>query len=226
MFPCREQRTDWRECLPRIRGGVSRRADEVRLFLQSSPHTRGCFFDFEDFYAWCEVFPAYAGVFRALRACISQRASLPRIRGGVSMRGVIQHQGVQSSPHTRGCFLSLSIYADGIKVFPAYAGVFPRRIASRRSPPRLPRIRGGVSKVRLQQVVPEKSSPHTRGCFPFRPAFFIRTEVFPAYAGVFLSLDSVSVHIVGLPRIRGGVSSAHRPWRCAYRSSPHTRGCF
>ena len=61
-------------------------------YLQSSPHTRGCFRLLKGQEARAPVFPAYAGVFPAVYAEPEKVRGLPRIRGGVSgyyMPGVL-----------------------------------------------------------------------------------------------------------------------------------------
>ena len=55
---------------------------------------------------------------------------------------------------------------------------------------------------------------------------FLDLQVFPAYAGVFLTVIwSISVRMC-LPRIRGGVSPEIFVKGSLDKSSPHTRGCF
>ena len=71
----------------------------------------------------------------------------------------------------------------------------------------LPRIRGGVSLHDTGEEFAEKSSPHTRGCFLLYRTARSRAAVFPAYAGVFLSVERIGLLLVSLPRIRGGVSA-------------------
>ena len=50
--------------------------------------------------------------------------------------------------------------------------------------------------------------------------------VFPAYAGVFLPHTARGGVLIGLPRIRGGVSKKQQAALQKAPSSPHTRGCF
>ena len=131
--------------LPRIRGGVSDPPSPLRPGCWSSPHTRGCFCSGAVPRARNRVFPAYAGVFLTGQISISAIRRLPRIRGGVSYVKTLADRIGKSSPHTRGCFYLRVEAGGGIKVFPAYAGVF---LKGRPEPPRavsLPRIRGGVS---------------------------------------------------------------------------------
>ena len=119
------ERNDSNSRLPRIRGGVSRPDDRTPGRETSSPHTRGCFWRLSPPLSPCTVFPAYAGVF--LTADHDQKVTgrLPRIRGGVSAEVFQQDVLTRSSPHTRGCFLTVLRSVLLLLVFPAYAGVFP-----------------------------------------------------------------------------------------------------
>ena len=172
------------------------------------------------------VFPAYAGVFPAPQARTRRRSCLPRIRGGVSPFIVISIALIMSSPHTRGCFLTLRQDCSPIAVFPAYAGVFPPRSLKGLCRRSLPRIRGGVSDIPDTVDADSGSSPHTRGCFFWRDVDRWLTSVFPAYAGVFLTFGRLQIGSGSLPRIRGGVSAAPDVKFRMEASSPHTRGCF
>ena len=90
--------------LPRIRGGVSPMTWAQLAMEKSSPHTRGCFSDEQGRERGGKVFPAYAGVFPPVMACVSLTSGLPRIRGGVSSSASGCGSICTSSPHTRGCF--------------------------------------------------------------------------------------------------------------------------
>ena len=92
------------------------------------------------------VFPAYAGVFPYTGKAVTEAASLPRIRGGVSYRPVGSGCWHRSSPHTRGCFSDFAGAAESQMVFPAYAGVFLVVSDIENNMTGLPRIRGGVSE--------------------------------------------------------------------------------
>ena len=131
-----------------------------------------------------------------------------------------------SSPHTRGCFPRLLLWLPLWRVFPAYAGVFLLRDNLLQSDLGLPRIRGGVSSNFPVSCGIRKSSPHTRGCFSHMALPAHSSEVFPAYAGVFLDLTIGTQVDNSLPRIRGGVSHYYLDPFSFRGSSPHTRGCF
>ena len=80
--------------------------------------------------------------------------------------------------------------------------------------------------LRTQMADGYTSSPHTRGCFQQVGVWGKMGGVFPAYAGVFPFMASLLESPLGLPRIRGGVSSPAGSWQIQDQSSPHTRGCF
>ena len=130
------------------------------------------------------------------------------------------------SPHTRGCFLREILAVGTVRVFPAYAGVFPESLTRSQPSGGLPRIRGGVSirQTGCQEV--GKSSPHTRGCFQMAGLRHSGVCVFPAYAGVFPLFRPDETVWYCLPRIRGGVSRKPAFPEDSVLSSPHTRGCF
>ena len=152
----------------------------------SSPHTRGGFLTAERQARETEVFPAYAGVFPVASGCRRGRKGLPRIRGGVSFWIKRAEVVKPSSPHTRGCFFTHTNAQERVRVFPAYAGVFPATSPTATTISGLPRIRGGVSMTDDRKKRKKKSSPHTRGCFPVPHGCPRYRSVFPAYAGVFL----------------------------------------
>ncbi len=68
-------------------------------------------------------------------------------------------------------------------------------------------------------------SPHTRGCSLLLACGAMLMQVFPAYAGMFLS-DMVSKGKIDcFPRIRGDVPTPHISAALLLMFSPHTRGC-
>ena len=171
--------------LPRIRGGVSTSYNINSLTVKSSPHSRGCFHQLQHQLADVEVFPAFAGVFLALRSPQVSSCCLPRIRGGVSTILELDKEVEMSSPHSRGCFRRRHHCHRQPEVFPAFAGVFLRSLPSPLVSVRLPRIRGGVSNELVIEESKVESSPHSRGCFPQLRKPAAPWQVFPAFAGVF-----------------------------------------
>ena len=129
--------------LPRIRGGGPAVHDENIIESWSSPHTRGWSRSGATAFPYVMVFPAYAGVVPENTACPDCCICLPRIRGGGPHRPGPGSPFSPSSPHTRGWSLPECCGVVVLNVFPAYAGVVPRRRSTRRSATCLPRIRGG-----------------------------------------------------------------------------------
>ena len=92
------------------------------------------------------------------------------------------------------------------EVFPAHAGVFLFRLATRRPKSCLPRACGGVSAYVNLSASRDESSPRMRGCFLFHSPWLESAIVFPAHAGVFLVIAGSAAKGGGLPRACGGVS--------------------
>ena len=90
---------------------------------------------------------------------------------------------------------------------------------------RFPRIRGDVPWALAPGQNSSWFSPHTRGC-----SWWLRCArplgcVFPAYAGMFLSVRVMRRVSSGFPRIRGDVPLGLTHPRVGTPFSPHTRGC-
>ena len=206
MFLEAKPKRSKRSSLPRTGGGVSEAARVGKLRVLSSPHGRGCFL-----YDGCNrggslVFPARAGVFLEAKPRRSKRSSLPRTGGGVSAASMVTIRRCGSSPHGRGCFCSGSaLKAKGL-VFPARAGVFPRKFTVKVPRQSLPRTGGGVSSSAPVRGGIRLSSPHGRGCFHNSPALAGQNRVFPARAGVFPTHPRMQFDKARLPRTGGGVS--------------------
>ena len=154
------------------------------------------------------------------------RSPLPRLRGGVSLRLPVHFLFSCSSPPTRGCFRARVCKFPRRPLFPAYAGVFLYACSGYRFKSSLPRLRGGVSGEIWRGEFFGVSSPPTRGCFLKADDDLPVSLLFPAYAGVFLPVESDAASVPRLPRASGGVS--HEPAVKVSRdgSSPRQRGCF
>ena len=131
-----------------------------------------------------------------------------------------------SSPRKRGCFRNRGSRRKVGSVFPAQAGVFPPRSASRWKRRSLPRASGGVSGRAWRATRVSMSSPRKRGCFSWRTRPPVPRRVFPAQAGVFPSRRLSPEKDPGLPRASGGVSHPVRTPHLDHPSSPRKRGCF
>ena len=131
-----------------------------------------------------------------------------------------------SSPRKRGCFSARTAGELPLLVFPAQAGVFLVPVAGSQRTACLPRASGGVSASQVTVIVYCKSSPRKRGCFLVVLVRLGMRRVFPAQAGVFLSIGLRKGGRYGLPRASGGVSKGDLKREIANKSSPRKRGCF
>ena len=150
---------------PRIRGDVPTPHHQWFRQPQFSPHTRGCSEALNPPTLTKKVFPAYAGMFRALFRIFCSPISFPRIRGDVP-------------PHLREA-------AAEELVFPAYAGMFLPLQRFGISRVGFPRIRGDVPQSFVVGFDGVVFSPHTQGCSEWGRAARASARVFPAYAGIF-----------------------------------------
>ena len=86
---------------PRVCGGVTRWKNAIVRAEFFSPRMRGCFLEIRKNLRLLLLFPAYAGVFRALES--RSYVSFPRVCGGVSSYDISGY-GACFSPRMRGCF--------------------------------------------------------------------------------------------------------------------------
>ena len=185
VFPLPQSSALLQSSLPRARGGVPVSPSPPLALPLSSPRTRGCSRSQRHLYPVAVVFPAHAGVFPWSPATCPQHHCLPRARGGVPVDEAGVTHSALSSPRTRGCSQLDRNGQRHVFVFPAHAGVFPRRRSSPCIMRCLPRARGGVPIGSSISSRGSQSSPRTRGCShcvcgpPEDPL------VFPAHAGVF-----------------------------------------
>ena len=187
MFPYPTRLSTGITGFPRIRGDVPIPPQCCLPWPQFSPHTRGCSAAWAFLGESDTVFPAYAGMFRHGFFCRHRRQGFPRIRGDVPKTPKVTGKGQQFSPHTRGCSGSAFPDAAILWVFPAYAGMFPKRRKSQVKASSFPRIRGDVPVQPSLMRLSYGFSPHTRGCSACGASGAIAATVFPAYAGMFLS---------------------------------------
>ena len=203
LRPCVDQH--WNNCFPRIRGDVpfpQMVYPDPKVF---SPHTRGCSSVPLPWVVCSVVFPAYAGMFPS------------RWTFGLGASAF--------SPHTRGCSYVTVMVLLVRYVFPAYAGMFRGGADAWPKVDGFPRIRGDVPQTGENVNTRVEFSPHTRGCSVGVYDWGIAGFVFPAYAGMFLSLPGPVEMRLCFPRIRGDVPHADKRRQQRFRFSPHTRGC-
>ena len=151
---------------------------------------------------------------------------LPHTRGGVSFMAIYTSANEKSSPHTWGCFPTLSHTLQMLIVFPTHVGVFLIYHLKNARKSCLPHTRGGVSLGNSKTTLKFASSPHTWGCFWIIKWLAFPLQVFPTHVGVFLRSFSNFIRSCCLPHTRGGVSGREFDLRIFESSSPHTWGCF
>ena len=111
-------------------------------------------------------------------------------------------------------------------VFPASAGVFLPPDPADQEAARRPRLGGGVSRGAPEGPACVWSSPPRLGCFCCCVMDGSVKQVFPASAGVFLTVSLSASDTYGLPRLGGGVSRVIKTVFRGEESSPPRRGCF
>ena len=190
---------------PRIRGDVPGCTPAPGKPAEFSPHTRGCSDKNRKEWLPGSVFPAYAGMFLMLICWLKIMACFPRIRGDVPAGSTPRWRRSAFSPHTRGCSAVSKAVSRAWSVFPAYAGMFRADMGVMANLLGFPRIRGDVPANSNSSWVNSEFSPHTRGCSVNESAFVLDAGVFPAYAGMFLSVPCATVSRSRFPRIRGDV---------------------
>ena len=112
-----------------------------------------------------------------------------RVCGDVSRSEFYSIELNQFSPRMRGCF---SLFGDFLllcSVFPAYAGMFLQFFQLVVKVLRFPRVCGDVSHENGQRPIEESFSPRMRGCFYIKAYYHGDGSVFPAYAGMFPSIQ-------------------------------------
>ena len=152
--------------------------------------------------------------------------ALPRARGGISINAGSRGVCDDSSPRTRGYFRVFGSFDGPDGLFPAHAGVFPTFARCRAMSLALPRARGGISYRYSDVLVTVPSSPRTRGYFRLTSNRTTPHKLFPAHAGVFPTIITMTTTSLALPRARGGISGRAIPPGRQRSSSPRTRGYF
>ena len=115
--------------LPHVRGGVSTFVIYFSPMTTSSPRSWGCFAGPCHGADRCCVFPTFVGVFLRSRPVTELSASLPHVRGGVSITNNTTNIGTRSSPRSWGCFEIDVYWPTSVQVFPTFVGVFPSSAA-------------------------------------------------------------------------------------------------
>ena len=101
------------------------KALNIDQMLQSFPRARGDVPSLQRLlFGGVTVFPAHAGMFRLVRSLMRRGISFPRARGDVPSSNSSSPNPAMFSPRTRGCSLLVMQDMNGLRVFPAHAGMF------------------------------------------------------------------------------------------------------
>ena len=210
---------------PRVRGDVPVARSRIHSLSWFSPRARGCSelekaSDQRD-----QVFPACAGMFRAVCRGSRYGRCFPRVRGDVPHWPPPIVLLISFSPRARGCSFTVVKSEDWHVVFPACAGMFLCAAVLGKPHTGFPRVRGDVPYANSNRFSGSMFSPRARGCSHPRNPRTSRPCVFPACAGMFPVSVSASVSSGCFPRVRGDVPTAN--WSSVYVSgfSPRARGC-
>ena len=149
---------------PRVRGDVPQWRPSVRGYMGFSPRARGCSDLFVGLIEKIKVFPACAGMFRGVQLAVGVARCFPRVRGDVPLIGPLLDLVVEFSPRARGCSEDDQMLLTMVDVFPACAGMFPRKPKDTNQPNRFPRVRGDVPVTVMIKAWGLGFSPRARGC--------------------------------------------------------------
>ena len=169
VFPSSPSSVSGRKTLLRIRGGISIAEKITEWINGSSPHTRRYFQPWVVYRTNGKLFSAYAEVFPCARKGACPSKTLLRIRGGISNLHCSSLLEISSSPHTRRYFQVLRVLHGHLRLFSAYAEVFPSPVYHAAISTTLLRTRGGISSPAPAPFLFSSSSPHARRYFRITP---------------------------------------------------------
>ena len=129
-----------------------------------------------------------------------------------------------STPHARGSTRELRDLIGSFVVYPACAGIHLFRVLSYHILVCLPRMRGDPPLSAIIFETTERSTPHARGSTSHRFGCRISFLVYPACAGIHLSMPALALFTTRLPRMRGDPPVSLVLNRMWIVSTPHARG--
>ena len=190
---------------PRVCGDVPFDNGFTCGFILFSPRMRGCSALACDRGQNCCVFPAYAGMFRALRYSIRRSRCFPRVCGDVPSGRISANGKDAFSPRMRGCSWGDKPCTCFCLVFPAYAGMFRHCNLVLYRLWCFPRVCGDVPCFSIMKPGARWFSPRMRGCSVGLGQLLLHRNVFPAYAGMFRSQEGSGKYWWRFPRVCGDV---------------------
>ncbi len=170
-----------------------------------------------------KVFPTQVGVFPKNQRPVVLQRGLPHAGGGVSIGQVNGQLPPVSSPRRWGCFYFAYHRSAVGYVFPTQVGVFLRPALPPRRVECLPHAGGGVSQIKNELPMPDRSSPRRWGCFYNFDGGAAAFRVFPTQVGVFPEQVKLPLALSSLPHAGGGVSFGLMI-KHAHQGLPHAGG--
>ncbi len=214
----------WWKAVPRTRGGLPPRHTTRAADIACSPHPRGSPGGVKHQRRPDLLFPAPAGVSRALRASGSRAAPVPRTRGGLPSAHQAARASHHCSPHPRGSPAPSTRPNSPPALFPAPAGVSRGAHRSNQIIAPVPRTRGGLPNRARAVSSWVSCSPHPQGSPAVRPGQRGFRSLFPAPAGVSRAAAGKPWRWSSVPRTRGGLPRGSREALALVICSPHPRG--
>ena len=146
------------------------------------------------------------------------------MRGDRPERGLVMKYQGMFTPHARGSTAGPARLHADLPVYPACAGIDPRKTEFIFDFESLPRMRGDRPVGRLLELFFQWFTPHARGSTAIFFCFCACLLVYPACAGIdrlriFLASSSVC-----LPRMRGDRPSLFLAFLRSCVFTPHARG--
>ena len=192
---------------PRVRGDVPSMLTLRNVLRMFSPRARGCSLHTTSHPCQTAVFPACAGMFRYCFFLDIFAPGFPRGRGDVPLTTATHFLVQVFSPRARGCSDAKQPGGALKNVFPACAGMFPRRESRSGASNSFPRVCGDVPWPVGSLRTSTSFSPHARGCSCLE--------------------TSLSLFLVVSPRARGCSLPRHHGYTLGIFSRSHNKqyGC-
>ncbi len=192
-----------RACLPRMRGDRPKLKYYGERSGKFTPHARGSTRGELAGKEHALVYPACAGIDRYPPKVNLFESRLPRMRGDRPSVILLTERGYMFTPHARGSTLARVCLSLITLVYPACAGIDLHFFVLGHSLFGLPRMRGDRPSLPRLTRATAAFTPHARGSTRAfeKPEFYC--VVYPACAGIDLSLTIPTCPGKCLPRMRG-----------------------
>ena len=176
------------KCISRTCGGDPERRKERRTRRKYFPHMRGWSQVTQWKLSYLIVFPAHAGVILLVSYSLYHVNSISRTCGGDPIQWLSNGHHLRYFPHMRGWSFSEPMQKLPRKVFPAHAGVILIFFSSFLFSLCISRTCGGDPHGTTELNLLIEYFPHMRGWSSAYPDWKGPNSVFPAHAGVILSV--------------------------------------